>query len=93
MLNGLRVAALLEASDGNPERGARLFGAVETIERELGFARDELDRRYVERTEAGLRSALGGGRFASLAAAGAGLSLDEAVALALEALDTPSPPP
>jgi predicted ATPase len=93
VLNGLRVAALLEASDGDPERGARLFGAVETLERELALAQDEIDRRYVARTEAGLRAALGDGGVARLAAAGAALSLEEAVALALAALDTAAPPP
>jgi len=47
----------------------------------------------VERTESGLRAALGGEGLARLAAAGAALSLDEAVALALEALDTAAPLP
>jgi predicted ATPase/DNA-binding SARP family transcriptional activator len=68
---------------GRPERGAVLVGAADHALEMLGVTRHPGDRPEHQRVVAGLRAALGEETFARLRAAGAELSLPEAVALAL----------
>ncbi len=74
--------AMVEAEIGEPRTGARLFGRMKELKSQLGAANEEQedDERA---TLARLEAALGPELLASELAAGAALSLDEAIDLAL----------
>jgi hypothetical protein len=72
--------ATLAASDGRPERAARLFGAAEAL-RTTGD--EPSDRAQYESHVAAVRAALGEERFAASWAAGRALPTEEAIAEAL----------
>jgi predicted ATPase len=69
---------------GEHERAARLFGAGEAHLERMGATMPPAYRPLYQRAIAAVRAALGEAVFASSYAAGRALSLDEAVALALE---------
>jgi hypothetical protein len=69
---------------GRPEQAARLFGAAEALRDLTNTPRPPADVADYDRTLAALRAALGEEAFAAAWAAGQAMSLDEAVALALE---------
>ena len=66
-----------------PERAARLSGALESLRAELGIRLQHLELRLATQTREVLASRLGD-RFYKLEAAGAEMELDDVVALALE---------
>jgi hypothetical protein len=72
--------------DEEPERGARLWGASEALRARIGCRIAPASRLNRERTVALLREQLGEAELARLAAAGAKMNADEAVAFALEGL-------
>jgi hypothetical protein len=69
---------------GRPERGARLIGAADEALRVLGAVRHPGDVGEHERVVAGLRTTLGEDELRRLCAEGAQMSLDDAVAFALD---------
>jgi len=69
---------------GHSERGAVLIGAADDALRVLGSRRHPGDLPEYHRVVAGIRAALGDERFERLYAEGARLSLEDAVALALD---------
>ena len=69
---------------GRSERGAVLIGAADDALRVLGSRRHPGDLPEYHRVVAGIRAALGDERYAQLYAEGARMSLEEAVALALD---------
>lgn len=86
----LEVLACIAAADRQARRAARLFGAAEALREPVGeFMSASL---HVARDEslADVRAELGARVFATAFASGRGLTLDEAVALAL-AVDTDPP--
>jgi hypothetical protein len=72
-----------EVGLGRPERGALLVGAADRALEMLGVTRHPGDRPEHQRVVTALREALGEERYERLHTEGAGLSLSEAVALAL----------
>jgi len=90
-LAGLGSAAAL---DEEPEHAARLWGAAERLRAALGCRPAPAARATYERAIALARAQLGDETFAAAWAAGAALSLDEAIAEALEPLpEVPAPAP
>ncbi|WP_155917837.1 AAA family ATPase [Marmoricola sp. URHB0036] len=75
---------------GRPERGAVLMGASQEALRRLGVDPSPGDTPELDRVSAALRAELGEARLEELLVEGARLSLDEAVALALEDAEDPS---
>jgi predicted ATPase/class 3 adenylate cyclase len=71
---------------GDPETSARLAAAADALCRAQGIELDEDERRLIDEAAFGLREELGE-RFEEAWNAGAGLELEPAVELALEALD------
>ncbi len=72
------------AFDEEPERGARLWGAGEGLRERIGCRIAPASRQNRERTVALLREQLGEAEFVRLAAEGARMDIDEAVAFALD---------
>jgi predicted ATPase/transcriptional regulator with XRE-family HTH domain len=72
------------AFDEEPERAARLWGAAERLRAALGYRSAPAARATYERAVALARAQLGDDAFAAAWAAGAALSLDQAIAEALE---------
>jgi DNA-binding NarL/FixJ family response regulator len=79
------IAGILVAR-GQPERAVRLLAAAAVLREELG-APQGWGRRVHEHSEAAARAALTGEAFATSWAAGATLSLEEAITDALDAAD------
>ena len=75
--------AAYEADSGDAVAAARLLGRVEELESELRVAPDDQGEEFKRRTLAALHLALGPERLAVELAAGAGLSREEAIDLAL----------
>src|SRR6185503_2049136 len=80
-LAGLGSAAALDAE---PERAARLWGAAERLRTALGCRPAPAARATYERALALARAQLGDDAFAAAWAAGAALSLEQAITEALE---------
>jgi DNA-binding CsgD family transcriptional regulator len=78
------LACLAVGSDW-AERAARLFGAAHATQESTGAPAPPADMADYQRTETDARAHLGDERFNDLWAAGAAMSLDEAVAYALAA--------
>ena len=83
--------AALEAEAGDPRAAARLFGRMKELESRLGAATDDMDDVLERQTLARLEAALGPERLASELAAGAALSLEDAIDLALGRSDSATP--
>jgi tetratricopeptide (TPR) repeat protein len=75
--------ALYEAESGDAVAAARLLGRVEELESDLRVANDDQGEEFKRRTLTALRLALTPERLAAELAAGAALSLEEAIDLAL----------
>ena len=84
------LAAVAVAS-GNAERAARLFGAVDGLCAELGFAFGMPERAHYEAAIAAARARLGEPKFTATHAAGGRLPLADAV-VAAAAAAVPAPP-
>jgi DNA-binding CsgD family transcriptional regulator len=91
------LATLAQAVD-RPELAARLFGVAQALAETIGYVFVLPERASYERAEIAARARLGDGDYAAAYAAGRALSLPQAVAEALAALDpatmaaTPSVP-
>ena len=85
LVAAMSIAQLAGAEQGlgRPERGALLVGAADEGMRRLGVTLHPGDRPELERVIAALRAELGEESYRRLSTEGAGLSLDEAVMLAL----------
>lgn len=81
---GFEGLAMLAIDDGQPERAARLLGAADSVREVTGTPVEAVDRAGRERAATASRAALGEEVFATTRAAGQALSLDAAVALALD---------
>jgi predicted ATPase/class 3 adenylate cyclase len=81
-LDGL--AALAAAHQGQPERAARLSGAAEALREAVGAPLSPHERAEYHRHVAATRAALGEEAFAAAWEAGRALSLEQAVAYALD---------
>jgi predicted ATPase/class 3 adenylate cyclase len=79
-LEGLAGVAVLE---GQAERAGRLLGAAEALRKAINARIDKADLPLYERTLAAVDAALGNEAFTAARAAGAALSLEKAVQLAL----------
>jgi predicted ATPase/class 3 adenylate cyclase len=80
-LEGLAALAVAQAQ---PERAARLLGAAEALREVIGAPLPPADRAGHDRSVPAVRTALGEQAFATAWAEGRAMSLDEAVAFALE---------
>ena len=81
--NGLLIIGALAVGMGRPEAGARLFGAGEALIAAKGLVAPAAYRGLYTRTILGVRRTLGEEAFAAAQAAGAVLTLDQALAEAL----------
>jgi tetratricopeptide (TPR) repeat protein len=86
--DGLEVCAIMCATQGHAERAARLLGAAAAAREQIGMRRPMIvpTAADIESAVAPARAALGEAAWAAAFAAGQALSLEEAIA---EALDTP----
>ena len=76
--------ARLALAEGQPQRAARLFGAWEVQQEIYKDPLDLADQEDTDREQAQVRAALGETAFAVAWAEGRAMSLEEAVAYALE---------
>jgi tetratricopeptide (TPR) repeat protein len=74
----------LSAGGGDPQRAARLLGTAAALLIELKIMEASIDQEGAANSAAAVRAQLGEAAFAAAWEAGRALSLDEAVALALE---------
>ncbi len=81
---GLVTRAAIASADGDHARAARLASAAQTLLETIGAAFDPLDRDASNRALVTAREQLSPEAFAAARTAGQGLTLDEAVAEALE---------
>jgi DNA-binding SARP family transcriptional activator len=88
---GLEELATIAAAEGDPIRATRLLGAAKTLRDSIGAPVMPFHRDRYESVVAALRRALPANALAGHWAAGAALSLDEAVSFALE-LPAVAPP-
>jgi tetratricopeptide (TPR) repeat protein len=94
LLWGLAGLAVVAGAQGEPERAARLFGAIEAlteVER-CSFAANERVDHERSVAAAAARAVLGEEAFAAAWAEGRAMPLDEALRLALEEGETPTSP-
>ena len=83
-VDGLGYQANVSEALGRLKRAARLFGAVEALHDTYGFIAQGGDLREWERSEARVREQLDEATFDALWAEGQAMSLEEAIAYALE---------
>jgi Tetratricopeptide repeat len=89
VLRDLEGLAAVAVAQGESERAARLFGAAEGLREAIGTPRPPAERAEHDRSVAAARAALGEEALAAAWAGGRDLSLEQAVALALQ---EPAPP-
>jgi hypothetical protein len=80
----LEAFTALAVAQGDMPRAARLFGATESFYSLLRFLMSPLERDHHERDLAATRSALGEEVFSALCAEGRAMSIEQAVAYALD---------
>jgi predicted ATPase/DNA-binding NarL/FixJ family response regulator len=88
----LEAVAMVAAGTNEPERAARLLGAAAGLRDAGGTPLPPVERPDHEASAAAARSALGEAAFAAAWAAGAALTLEQAVAEALGAREMPPAP-
>lgn len=76
--------SILHMNYGEPERAARLIGWVDAMRKQSGDLRPPLEQNSLERDLALIRAKLGEGRLARLREEGQAMTVEQAVALALE---------
>jgi non-specific serine/threonine protein kinase len=81
---GLESLAWVAAASGQSRRAARLCGAAEALREVLGVPLSPAQRTGHDQAVQAMRATLGEEAFAAAWAAGRALSLEQAVALALE---------
>jgi predicted ATPase/class 3 adenylate cyclase/Tfp pilus assembly protein PilF len=79
----LERLAEIAQTNGNPEKAARVFGAAAALRASVGSVMDPLDQSDYATNVLALRSALGDTRFDALLEKGGALTLEEAIAFAL----------
>ena len=84
VVNGLEGLAAAVYGQGHAERSVRLLGAVERMREARGIPLRPVERPGHDRLTQALRTALGEEAFAAIWTAGQAVSLEEAIALALE---------
>jgi len=87
-VDSLGYLASVSEALGRPEHAARLFGAVKALHNTYGFGAQGTDLPEWERSMARVGEQLGGVTFDSLWAEGQAMSLEEAIAYALEKPDS-----
>jgi predicted ATPase len=87
IIHGLIGLGGVAAEEGQPDRAARLLGAVECLSRETLYVAYGLDRARYERTLDRARSHLTEAAWNAAFASGQALTLEQAVAFALEEAD------
>jgi predicted ATPase/DNA-binding XRE family transcriptional regulator len=87
LARGIEHLALVEAADGDAARAARLFGAAAALRERFGAATAPHDREFSERHIATARARIGEDAFAAAWADGAAMSLEDAIADALDERD------
>jgi hypothetical protein len=92
VLTGLLAVARVEAADGSPELAARLLGAVAANAEAVGDGLHDQDARDLRDLERSLRVILGDAAVDQQSRAGAVLSLDDAVRLAVPRPGAPVAP-
>jgi tetratricopeptide (TPR) repeat protein len=85
---GLDVMAILRAEMGQVASAARLFGAADALRARTGMAVWEPGRLHAERAREHARAALGDDGFAQAHEEGRGMSLERALAEALEPVES-----
>jgi predicted ATPase/class 3 adenylate cyclase len=80
----LELHGWVDATEGRPERAARVLGAAETLREELGRSLEPFEQPVHDAAVAGLRTALGPERLRDRWEAGGAMTADDAVALATE---------
>ncbi len=80
----LECFALISRHKGQLDRAARLYGAAETLRDRIGIPMTEYERPEYEAAVAELRSQMDEAGFSAAWAEGRGLSMDQAIRLALE---------
>jgi ATP/maltotriose-dependent transcriptional regulator MalT len=83
-LEGLALTAAAAGEDTWAERSARLLGAAAVLRERVGTPPSSMGQAYMEQLAVPARAALGEERWAAAFAAGRGLSLEEAIAEALD---------
>jgi hypothetical protein len=83
LLQSLQALAILAAAQGQAERSARLFGAVEAFRQPLCYCFLPVWRAEHERSVEAVRAQLGEPEMASFWAEGKAMTLEQAVAYAL----------
>jgi tetratricopeptide (TPR) repeat protein len=87
-LEGLGAVA---QAHGNPRRAARLLGAAEALRQSIGASRPPPEQPAYDRRLEAVHSALDEAEFAAAWAEGQALSLEEAMCVALEECEIPTP--
>jgi hypothetical protein len=77
--------ALLAGVQGQPRRGARLWGAADALRQALGTPRVPSEQADYDQALVSLRADLGEASCAAAQAAGQDMTLEDAIALALAA--------
>jgi hypothetical protein len=84
VLSGVETVGLVASRKGHAEKSARLLGAVAALREAVGLVADPLWHKAVEAMVAPGREVLGKEQWAAAFQAGRALTLEEAVAEALE---------
>jgi hypothetical protein len=77
--------AVAVSTQAQPERAARLLGAVDALREMIGYRLAAAERTDYDRDVAAIRAQLDAATFAAAWAAGQALTLEQAIAEALEA--------
>jgi non-specific serine/threonine protein kinase len=85
--------AAIAGAGGQPERAARLLAAAAALRLATGLVRYAPERAAQERAVNAMRTQLGGPAFEAAQDEGRAMTLEEAIAYALERGAAPSPPP
>ena len=83
--------AYLELADGRAKRAAQLFGAASTLREKEDYRRNEFERPFYEAAIAETRAAIGGDAFDALFKKGQAMTIEEAVAFAIQQAEPRSP--
>ena len=80
----LERLAEIAVAQGQPEKGARLFGAAAALRESIGSAIDPVDQPEYEKNLAALRAQLSPEQFASAWAEGRALTMNKAIEYGLD---------
>jgi non-specific serine/threonine protein kinase len=92
VIEGIEGLARLSTATRQPALAARLFGAAATLREEIATPYIPNERKWIDPLQADLRATLGSERFQAEWAAGAALSRDEAITVALAINAEPAEP-